>query len=392
MLTTVTNTPRDYDWGSTVLLADLEGRPATGAHEAEIWFGDHPGCPSVVPDGRPLGAWLAREGAEAGAPVRLPYLMKLLAAASSLSIQVHPSRAQAVEAFAREDAAGIPRDAAERTYRDENHKPELIVAVGETFTALAGIRDLGATRRLLSLLGPGGAALAGRLSGPDAATCVRDAIAWLLSGHATDEIASIAAAAAAATSEEFDAELALLRRLARDFPGDAGLGVALLMNLVILRRGEGLFVPAGVLHAYQEGLGVEIMAASDNVLRGGLTPKHVDVPELLRVLDPTPGPVPVLRPGSAGGIARFAPDVPDFALTHVTVTGDEVVLPIGAVAIALATAGTVTVQGGRTGETIGLGPGRAVLVTPDESQLIVAGDGEVFVAEPGAGWASVSAS
>jgi mannose-6-phosphate isomerase len=394
MLTTVTNTPRDYDWGSTVLLADLEGRPATGAHEAEIWFGDHPGCPSVVPDGRPLGAWLAREGAEAGAPARLPYLLKLLAAASSLSIQAHPSRAQAVEAFAREDAAGIPRDAAERTYRDENHKPELIVAVSETFTALAGIRDLDATRRLLSLLGTGGAALAGRLSGPDAATCVREAIAWLLSGQATDEIASIAAAAAAAaaTSEEFRAELALLRRLATDFPGDAGLGVALLMNLVILRRGEGLFVPAGVLHAYQEGLGVEIMAASDNVLRGGLTPKHVDVPELLRVLDPTPGPVPVLRPDSASGVARFAPDVPDFALTHVTVTGDEIVLPIGAVAIALATAGTVTVQGVRTGEDIRLPPGRAVLVTPDESQLIVAGVGEVFVAEPGAGWTSVSAS
>ena len=392
MLTTVTNTPRDYDWGSTVLLADLEGRPATGAHEAEIWFGDHPGCPSVVPDGRPLGAWLAQEGAEAGAPARLPYLLKLLAAASSLSIQAHPSRAQAVESFAREDAAGIPRDAPERTYRDENHKPELIVAVSETFTALAGIRDLGATRRLLSLLGTGGAALAARLLGPDAATCVRDAIAWLLSGHAADEIAAIAAAAGTAASDEFDAELALLRRLATDFPGDAGLGVALLMNLVILRRGEGLFVPAGVLHAYQEGLGVEIMAASDNVLRGGLTPKHVDVPELLRVLDTTPGPVPVLRPAVAGGIARFAPDVPDFALTHVTVTGDDVVMPIDAVAIALATAGTVTVRGGRTGAGVALDPGRAVLVTPDESQLVLAGRGEVFVAEPGDEWVSVSAS
>ena len=392
MLTTVTNTPRDYDWGSTVLLADLEGRPATGAHEAEIWFGDHPGCPSAVPGGRPLGDWLAQEGARAGAPVRLPFLLKLLAAASSLSIQAHPSRAQAVEAFAREEAAGIPRDAPERTYRDENHKPELIVAVSETFTALAGIRELDATRRLLAVLGSGGAALAERLSGPDAGTRVRDAIAWLLSGEASDHIASIAATAGTAASEEFEAELALLRRLAIEFPGDPGLGVALLMNLVVLRRGEGLFVPAGVLHAYQEGLGVEIMAASDNVLRGGLTSKHVDVPELLRVLDPTPGPVPVLRPDVEGGAARFAPDVPDFALTHVTVSGDDVVLPVGAVAIALCTTGTVSVRGGRSGEDAILQPGRAVLITPDETRLVLAGDGEVFVAEPGAAWPSASAS
>ena len=392
MLTTVTNTPRDYDWGSTVLLADLEGRPATGAHEAEIWFGDHPGSPSVVPGGRPLGDWLAQEGAQAGAPARLPFLLKLLAAASSLSIQAHPSRAQAVEAFAREEAAGIPRDAPERTFRDENHKPELIVAVSETFTALAGIRELDATRRLLAVLGSGGAALAERLSGLDADTRVRDAIAWLLSGEASDDIASIAAAAGAAASEEFEAEFALLRRLAADFPGDPGLGVALLMNLVVLRRGEGLFVPAGVLHAYQEGLGVEIMAASDNVLRGGLTSKHVDVPELLRVLDPTPGPVGVLRPEVEGGTARFAPDVPDFALTRVTVSGGDVVLPIGAVAIALGTTGSVSVRGGRSGEDAVLRPGRAVLITPDESRLVLAGDGEVFVAEPGTAWGSASAS
>jgi mannose-6-phosphate isomerase len=393
MLTSVTNTPRDYEWGSTELLADLEGRPASGAREAEIWFGDHPGCPAIVPDGRTLGAWLAEEGSDAGAPVRLPFLLKLLAAASSLSIQAHPSRAQAIEAFAREEAAGIPRDAPERTYRDENHKPELIVAVSDTFTALAGIRDLAATRRLLALLGTGGAALAARLSGADAATSVRDAIAWLLSGDGAGVIAAIIAAADGAESGEFAGELALVRTLAEDFPGDPGLGVALLMNLVVLRRGEGLFVPAGVLHAYQEGLGVEIMAASDNVLRGGLTPKHVDVRELLSVLDPTPGPVPVLRPTEAGGIARFTPDVPDFALTKVSVGDQEdIALPIGSVAIVLATAGAVTAQGARTGEGVGLRPGRAVLVTPDESELILTGAGEAFIAQPGAEWIAVSAS
>ena len=323
MLATVTNAPRDYDWGSTTLIADLEGRAPSGRHEAEVWFGDHPGSPAHVTDGRTLGKWLAEEGRVTGAPARLPYLMKLLAAASSLSIQVHPSRAQAIAAFAREDAAGIPRDAAERTYRDENHKPELIVAVSETFTALAGVRDLDDTRRLLAILGTGGEALSARLSGADAAASVRDTIEWLLAGDSAEVIAQIVAAAVEASSPEFAGELDLIRRLAVDFPGDRGIGVALLMNLVVLRRGEGLFVPAGVLHAYQAGLGVEIMAASDNVLRGGLTPKHVDVGELVRVLDPTPGPVPVLRPVDHDGVARFAPDVPDFALTHVVVGPGE---------------------------------------------------------------------
>ena len=383
MLATVTNAPRDYDWGSTTLIADLEGRAPSGRHEAEVWFGDHPGCPAHVTDGRTLGQWLAEEGRVTGAPARLPYLMKLLAAASSLSIQVHPSRAQAIAAFAREDAAGIPRDAAERTYRDENHKPELIVAVSETFTALAGIRDLDDTRRLLAILGTGGEALSARLSGADAAASVRDTIEWLLAGDSAEVIAQIVAAAVEASSPEFAGELDLIRRLAVDFPGDRGIGVALLMNLVVLRRGEGLFVPAGVLHAYQAGLGVEIMAASDNVLRGGLTPKHVDVGELVRVLDPTPGPVPVLRPVDHDGVARFAPDVPDFALTHVVVgPGEARNIDLDGVAIALATVGAVTADGG-LGGAVELTPGVAVVITPDEGSVRISGAGEVFIAQPG---------
>jgi len=383
MLATVTNAPRDYDWGSTTLIADLEGRAPSGRHEAEVWFGDHPGCPAHVTDGRTLGQWLAEEGRVTGAPARLPYLMKLLAAASSLSIQVHPSRAQAIAAFAREDAAGIPRDAAERTYRDENHKPELIVAVSETFTALAGVRDLDDTRRLLAILGTGGEALSARLSGADAAASVRDTIEWLLAGDSAEVIAQIVAAAVEASSPEFAGELDLIRRLAVDFPGDRGIGVALLMNLVVLRRGEGLFVPAGVLHAYQAGLGVEIMAASDNVLRGGLTPKHVDVGELVRVLDPTPGPVPVLRPVDHDGVARFAPDVPDFALTHVVVgPGEARNIDLDGVAIALATAGAVTADGG-LGGAVELTPGVAVVITPDEGSVRISGAGEVFIAQPG---------
>ncbi|MET0781720.1 MAG: mannose-6-phosphate isomerase, class I [Microbacterium sp.] len=393
MLAQMTNTPRDYEWGSTTLLAGLEGRTPTGRPEAEVWFGDHPGSPAIMADGRTLGAWLADEGTGTGAPARLPYLLKLLAAASPLSIQAHPSRAEAAAGFAREEAAGVPRDAAERTYRDENHKPELIVAISDTFTALAGLREIDATRRLVTALGPAGAGLAARLAGPDAAAALRATIAWLLSGDAQADVDAIVAAAADAHRDEFSAELDLVGRLAALHAGDPGIVVALLMNLVTLQRGEGVFVPAGVLHAYLEGLGVELMAASDNVLRGGLTPKHIDVAELLRVLDSTPGPAPVVRPDViGGGVSRYATAAPDFALTRVVVgSADSATVPITGVAIAVATAGSVEVEG-ESGARVMLTPGLAVIVTPDEAKLRLSGEGEVFIAQPGTTSPAVSAS
>jgi len=382
MLLSLTNTPRDYGWGSTTLLAELTGRALSGRVEAEVWFGDHPADPSELPDGRTLDAWIASEGASAGVAGRLPYLLKLLAAASALSIQAHPSKAQAEAGFAREEAAGIPRDAAERTYRDANHKPELIVAVSDTFRALAGLRELDATRRLIAQLGDGARELAERLSRTDAA--LGEVVGWVLSDTGAQHARAIIGAASAARSEEFAAELALVRELDAGYTGDPGIVVALLMNLVTLRRGEGLFVPAGMLHAYLDGLGVELMAASDNVLRGGLTPKHIDVPELLSVLDASPGPAPVVQPEALGeGLVRYPVPVRDFALLALRATGGEpVAVPVEGVAIAVATSGELTVTGG-TGAVATLRPGDAVLVTPDEGALAVAGTGELFVATPG---------
>ncbi|MCR2810235.1 MULTISPECIES: mannose-6-phosphate isomerase, class I [unclassified Microbacterium] len=394
MLVPLANTPRDYDWGSVTLLAGLEGRDPSGRPEAEVWFGDHPGSPALVPDGRPLGVWLAEEGARTGAPAHLPYLLKLLAAASPLSIQAHPSRAQAVAGFAKEEAAGVPRDAAERTYRDENHKPELIVALSETFTALAGLREIAATRRLLQALGPAAAGLAARLNGPDAAAALRDALGWLLSGRAQPDVEAIIAAAATTDDAEFGPELARMKDLAARHPGDPGVVVAMLMNLVTLHRGEAVFIPAGVLHAYLEGLGVEVMAASDNVLRGGLTAKHIDVAELLDVLDSTPGPIRVLRPQRlGGGAARYETDVADFALLRVSVAPDgSSRVPVTGTTIALATKGVLEVRGNRSGEAVELRPGQALLVTPDEQHVILSGYGELFLALPGSASAGAGGS
>lgn len=383
MLVPLSNTPRDYAWGSTTLLADLEGRKATDVREAEVWFGDHSGSPARTADGRTLDQWLADPPAGASVPARLPYLLKLLAAASPLSIQAHPSLAQAALGFAREEAAGIPVDASERTYRDANHKPELIVSVSDRFEALAGLRPLDASLRLLAAIGPAADPLAERLRGAGDSPVA--AIAWLLSTDAAADVAAIIDAARRAESAEFGAEFALARSIDAQYPGDAGIVVALLMNLITLRKGEGLFLPAGVLHAYLSGLGVELMAASDNVLRGGLTPKHVDVDELLVVLTPETGVPPVVKGSHVSeGVRRYEVPVDDFALLVAQSSlGASAALPVTGLAIAVATEGSPTVIGARSGERHTLTPGSALLVTQDERELLVEGDGVVFLASPG---------
>jgi mannose-6-phosphate isomerase len=381
VLIPLANEPRDYAWGSTSLLADLTGRTPSGRPEAEVWFGDHAGDPAETPDGRTLDRWIAEEGAAVGVDGPLPYLLKLLAAASPLSIQAHPSKSQAEEGFAREEAAGLARDAAERTYRDDNHKPELIVAVSETFRALAGLRDLVGTRRLLAALGPGAAPLAERLAATDASLSA--VVGWLLADGA-GIAREIIAAAVAAESDEFAAELALARALSAEYPGDPGVVVAMLMNLVTLRRGEGLFIPAGVLHAYLDGLGVELMAASDNVLRGGLTPKHVDAAELVSVLDEAPGVPPVVRGRElAPGVRAYDVPVADFALLAVSPTAGGIEVPLDGASIAVATAGAPALAGLGSRAGAQLLPGGAVLVTPDERGVRVTGEGELFIAMPG---------
>lgn len=371
MLLNLSNTPRDYAWGSSTLLAELEGREATGAPEAEVWFGDHPGDPADVEGGSTL------DSVTGGS---LPYLLKLLAAGDPLSIQVHPTIAQAREGWERE--AGLDADDPRRNYRDDNHKPELIVALSDRFEALSGLRPIADTLRLLDDLEStyGVVLLRKRLSAEGDA--LRDTIAWLLSGTAQTEVDEIIAAAVGAASDEFAAELDCIRSIAARNPADPGVVVALLMNFIVLARGEGIFLRAGLLHAYVSGLGVEIMAASDNVLRGGLTPKHIDVVELLSILDTTPAVVPVLKPAASGAVTSFPVDVPDFALRRVELTGAPVTIAVTGPAMVLATGGEVAVEGADAAvRTVAVG--QAVFATSDERVLVLSGAGEAFIAEPG---------
>ena len=374
MLRSLTNVPRDYAWGSPSLLAELEGRVPSGAPEAEVWFGDHPGDPADLDGGG------TRDEVTGGT---LPYLLKLLAAARPLSIQVHPTKEQARAGWARESA--LPLDDPRRNYRDDNHKPELLVALSERFESLSGLRPVADTLRLLDALddGPGVRALRERLTG--AADPLGDAIGWLLGGEAqtaVDEVIAAVRRAADGPAGQEHPSLRAVAAIAETSPGDPGVVVALLMNHLVLRRGEGVFLRAGLLHAYLSGLGVEIMAASDNVLRGGLTPKRIDVPELLASLDTTPGEVPGLRPGGAEAVTTYSVPVPDFALRRVRLDGEPIAVEVDGPTMVLATGGAVRVAT-ESGADIALRVGAVAFADAEERRLTLSGPGEAFVATPG---------
>ena len=238
---------------------------------------------------------------------RLPFLLKVLAAAAPLSLQAHPTPAQAAEGFAREEAAGVPIDAPHRNYKDAFHKPELIYALSDPFRALSGFRPVAETRAVLEPVADDAriAPLLERLDDDDA---LRDVFAWLIAGG--DDVDDLVAAVVEASATADGPSWQTVRTLADTYPGDPGIAISLLLHTVELRPGEVLYLPAGNIHAYLEGLGIELMAASDNVLRGGLTPKHVDVPELLSVLDFRPLPAPYLAPEEPEpGVRVFRPDV-----------------------------------------------------------------------------------
>ena len=374
MFVGITNTPRDYAWGSTTAIAELLGTTPSGGPEAELWLGAHPGSPSRVVDSDDTLADIV-DG-------RLPFLLKVLAAASPLSLQAHPTMQQAEAGFERENALGIPLDAAERNYKDAFHKPELIFALSDSFRALCGFRPAHAiastVERMIGAL-PGDSALNGfsdRLLSDDD---LRPAFEWLVSGG--DDVAELVAAVVEASASLEGDNFTLVGELSAAYPGDPGIVVSLMLNLVTLKPGEVLYLPAGNIHAYVEGLGIELMAASDNVLRGGLTPKHIDVGELLSVLDFTPVPVPYLEPVALpGGVNLYRPGVPDFALAVVQGAVDGTRYPLAGDSIVLCTAGSFTLTGATGSAT--LGRGDSLFVTAEEAALEIAGEGTLFVAGP----------
>jgi mannose-6-phosphate isomerase len=358
-----------------------DGRPW-----AELWFGAHPDDPAVVAaDGTTLDAVIAANPRAAlGADVvahlgpRLPFLLKLLAAGKALSIQVHPTLAQARAGFAVEEAAGMARDAPERNFRDDNHKPELICAITE-FEAVCGFRDPGETVRMLDALAmPELADLRAALTGSRG---LRAAFTYLLT--LDDPAPVVAAFSSARIPPQWSGTARAIELAAADFPGDVGIALTALLNYVRLAPGESLFMGAGTVHAYLRGLGVEIMANSDNVLRCGLTPKHIDVPELLRITDFTALDDPRLAGDRHASGVDFGVPVPDFRLLRVDLDahggscrvrlpGPMIVLSVSGKAAVAAEADAVTVTSGQ-----------AAFVAAQDSGVTLSGCGLAFVASDG---------
>ena len=375
------NQARAYAWGSRTAIAALQGRPVPSPEpEAELWMGAHPSAPSLLADeGRSLLdaithdplPMLGPEVVERFGP-RLPYLFKILAAEEPLSIQAHPNAEQARLGY----AADLAKDPAERNYVDPYHKPELLVAV-EEFDALCGFRDPAASAALLGELGvPDLAPVIEALRSGPPEVALRAAVELLL---AWPEPKRPALVDAVAKAHPFAAELA-----AR-YPGDVGVVMALLLNRVRLRPDEAVFMPAGNLHAYLRGVGVEVMAASDNVLRGGLTRKRVDTAELARVLryevlaDPVLRPVPV-----ASGVVGWPTPVAEFSLVKAVVSTDPVTLPGGGPRIVLCLAGEAWLKTDDGEEH--LARGESVFVAAGESPVVVRADHSVvFQASPDLG-------
>lgn len=381
MIVKLVNQPMEYAWGSATLLPDYFGWPATGRPMAEVWFGTHAGSPTQLADNRHVSL---REHIGSD----LPFLLKLLAAGEPLSIQAHPNLEQAAAGFHRENEAGLPLSASNRNYKDANHKPEAIVALTE-FEALCGFRSLPQIRNILLDLA----------EAPDASeTFLAIAAVWLEAFEAGGLAALVPAVLEPklggepislsgfnqelAKLADFSARFELAASLNQKHPGDPGVVVALLMNHVRLQPGEALFLPAGNIHAYLHGLGVEIMANSDNVLRGGLTPKHIDVPELLRVLDFNPLPVPYIEAKElAHGLVEYPIAVTDFKLYRASVSAGnllaEIALP--AAAILLCVGGEVEITDSLGGHAH-LRRGEAAYLSAEARHFTLAGSGDCFIA------------
>jgi mannose-6-phosphate isomerase len=384
------NPIQNYAWGSRAAIAEFLGRESPSPlPEAELWIGAHPKAPSriVAPEG--LGTL---DRAIQDDPVRLlghevcdrfgnelPFLLKVLAAAAPLSIQAHPDHEQARQGWARENAEGVPLDAPRRNYKDPNHKPELVSAL-TAFTVLEGFRPLDdVARRLEPVARPEIAPELGRLAREQTPLALRALFARFMTLDPEERGSVLARATGeAARRRSDDPAWEWVARLMEHYPGDASALAPLYLNLVTLAPGEALFLPAKELHSYLDGTAVEIMANSDNVLRGGLTPKHVDVPELLSTLVFEGRTPAILKPVDSGpGERSYRTPAREFELGLLEVTGNRPYAPSPGrgVEILLGLAGEVRIVAG--GEALPLGRGRSVLVPAVLPSYALEGEGRV---------------
>ncbi|WP_350257725.1 mannose-6-phosphate isomerase, class I [Scrofimicrobium sp. R131] len=382
----ITGFPQHYAWGSHVRLPEFLGTSPSPEPLAELWFGAHELGSATTATGERLADLIATHPREYLGPStrfmfgdRLPYLMKLIAPAAPLSLQVHPNKRQAEAGFSAEEEDGIGRSDPQRIYRDDNHKPELLYALTE-FTLLAGFSVRRQVRELLDGLEVPLAYRLGRRLRLAAGRAMKPVVSWLLDPDSAPDRAEIDQFAQAC-SERLEAgrsPLPLLdstvRYLAEAYPGDPGVIVAFLMNPVRLEPGEAIYLPPRTLHSYLDGFGLEVMANSDNVIRAGLTPKHIDRTQLVEVgqFDAHP-PVRLAPEYPSEGIRRYYAPVEDFELSVVSLDAQTMPLLGTGPRLVICLQGSPTVMT-RAGE-LELRRGECVFVTASEGPMLSSGTG-----------------
>lgn len=393
-LFSLANPIQNYAWGSRETLALMRGVPApTEQPEAELWVGAHPSAPSIAHiDGGsfPLDTLVGEQperflNAQRTVDI-FPFLFKILAIESPLSIQVHPTDEQAQTGFAEENARGIALDDPARNYKDSFSKPETVIALSE-MRILTGVRkfsELSAIAEHFKLQWLAGALGASKTPkqlltaiirmSPEAASAAVDqtvasARAWTKKNGPVDGRESLAAGVAE-----------LINLVNSRYPGDRGLLVALVMNLVYLAPGESAYTPDGQVHAYISGTAIELMNPSDNVMRAGLTPKHIDEEELIKILGERQDSPTIQRPTPiSDGAAEYSMWDKRLSVTHLVVAeGQEIELPLSGVATALCTGGTVVVRDEE--KTFTLSGTESVMYVGEPTSLTVSGSGELYIA------------
>ena len=392
----LTSTSRRYPWGSPTAIPRALGMDPDGRALAEAWFGAHPSSPAVVepPEGAltlteyidhdPVGV-LGQDVVARFGP-RLPFLLKLIAADSPLALQVHPDAERAAAGFAAEEAAGVPRDAPDRAYPDPHHKPELLYAL-TTLEALCGFR---APRRALELMRgldvPLARTLTGILTETPGAAGVVQAFRWLLdpaTRPGSDAVREVATACAqrlwdGSPSARADRTVVVL---GEEYPGDPAGVASLLLNPVTLHPGEAMYIPVGTVHAYLSGMAVEVMAASDNELRGGLTTKPVETAGFLACVDGVAAPPLRIAPELFWGASKvFYAPVDDFELSVTTLEdGGSHPLPGRGPRVVLCLEGLVALR--TAGGTLTLARGQSAFLTADDGPLTAVGSGTLVQAD-----------
>lgn len=389
------NPTQHYAWGSKTFIPKLMGEPFPAEKpQAELWMGAHPKAPSLVlwdgdwisllewirkdPEGI-LGETVAKEFSN-----ELPFLFKILAADKPLSVQAHPSREQAQEGFARENGIKIPLDATHRNYKDENHKPEMICAL-TPFWLLNGFRKIDDLMALIERIGaPALKNKAIHLQGQSEAGGLKVFFTTLMTmdqGTQRQLVAEVVhhCDKLSTTGPEFE----WITKLNQKYPGDMGVLSPIFMNLVKLRPGEGFYTPPGRLHAYLEGAGMELMANSDNVLRGGLTGKTMDVPELLKILDFTHSEVDILKPERLeSGEEVYHTPAKEFLLSVISVFKGSLFESSQRRSVEIITCleGNARISDLSTGESLSLTKGTAIIVPAAVELYRIEGEANLYKA------------